>query len=193
MSTGDDRSTWTPRGGARFEVSAIEPAALRSPLNFLSAEHARQIAICDVLDRLVRSPRGGADRAELEAVHAYLIRDLPLHIDDEDWDLFPLLRRRCPMTLEVEQMFQLLHNEHETDRELQAELVLNLEHLIKHEAFDDPARFFMNAFAFSQTQRRHLAWENQVVLTRAWRHLTEDDHMELGRRMAARRGITLSD
>ena len=47
--------------------------------------------------------------------------------------------------------------------------------------------------AFSQALRRHLAWENAVIMTRAERHLTDEDHAELGRRMAARRGLTLPD
>ncbi len=174
--------------GAVFESAAADPAAFRAPLDILAAEHARQLAICDVLDRWVRNPRH-TDQAELKAVHDYLVRDLPLHIDDEDWDLFPMLKSRVPQGDDVDDIFKQLHAEHETDRELQAELVRNLEHVINHEAFDDPVSFFTNVVAFSQTQRRHLAWENAVVMTRARKHLTEEDCTELGRRMAARRGI----
>lgn len=191
MSASQARSIAPGPSRAGFRRGPIDPAAFRAPLDFLAAEHTRQLAICDVLDRLVHNPRSGADHAELEAVRDYLVRDLPMHIDDEGWDLFPMLQRRCPVTDDVGEMLELLHKEHEADRELQRELVLNLESLIGGRAFDDPARFFMNAFAFSETQRRHLAWENTVILTRARRHLTEEDCAELGRRMAARRGIRL--
>ena len=180
------------RRGTVLAPAADDPAAFRAPLEVLAAEHTRQITICDMLDRWVRAPRR-TEHAELTAVHGYLVRELPLHIEDEDGDLFPMLKRRLPLGDDTEAIFAQLHAEHEADRALQIELVRDLECLIRNVAFDDPARFFMNAFAFSQALRRHLAWENAVIMTRAERHLTDEDHAELGRRMAARRGLTLPD
>ena len=177
---------------AVFEPAVTDPAAFRTPLDVLAAEHTRQITICDMLDRWVRGPRR-TDPAELKAVHDYLVLDLPLHIEDEDGDLFPLLKRRLPLGDDTEAIFAQLHAEHEADRALQMALVRDLECLIRQAAFEDPAHFFMNAFAFSQALRRHLAWENAVIMTRARRHLTEEDCAELGRRMAARRGLSLPD
>ena len=81
---------------AVFEPAVTDPAAFRTPLDVLAAEHTRQITICDMLDRWVRGPRR-TDPAELKAVHDYLVLDLPLHIEDEDGDLFPLLKRRLPL------------------------------------------------------------------------------------------------
>ncbi len=64
--------------------------------------------------------------------------------------------------------------------------------LVAGRAIGYPARFHMNPFAFSETQRRHLAWTNAVILPRARTYLTAGDHSELGRRMAARRGMEIN-
>lgn len=174
---------------AKFSRPPIERRAFRAPIDFLAAEHERQLTVCRVLDRLVHNPRHGVDSAELAAVRDYLVQNLPLHVADEEEDLFPLLRRRCPKGDDVEEVFELLCREHEVDQALLRELAGNLDALLAGRAFSDLARFMMNAFAFSETQRRHLAWENAVILPRARRHLSEDDKAALGRRMAARRGF----
>ncbi|MFQ5773483.1 MAG: hemerythrin domain-containing protein [Kiloniellaceae bacterium] len=189
MDAGQTKAAHHGAGGAKLSVPPLDPTEFGSPIDFLSAEHERQLAVCDVLDRLVHNPRHGTDAAVLEAVRRYLVRDLPLHVADEEEDLFPLLRRRCPKSDDIEEIFELLQREHEMDQTLYQELIRNLEALIAGHAFADPAQFMMNTFVFSETQRRHLAWENSVILPRADRHLTEEDCAELGRRMAARRGI----
>jgi hypothetical protein len=45
--------------------------------------------------------------------------------------------------------------------------------------------------AMSEFQRRHIAWENGVLLPLAKRRLTAGDIADLGRAMAGRRGVTL--
>ena len=77
------------------------------------------------------------------------------------------------------------------DQRLDADLRRDLNCLICGQAFADPVRFLMTAFAFAETQRRHLAWENAVVVSRARKYLTKADQAELGRRMAKRRGLEL--
>lgn len=176
--------------GERFGRAPIDPTAFPSPIDFLYAEHERQLSACALLDRLVHNPRHGADAAELEALHRFLVRELPLHVADEEQDLFPMLRRRCPDSDDVEEICELLKREHDTDNTLYGDLIRNLEAVITGHAFDDPSQFMMNAFAFSETQRRHLSWENTVVLPRAVRHLTEEDCAELARRIAERRGAS---
>ena len=122
-------------------------------------------------------------------MRVYLGHDYPMHIADEEADLFPLLRRRCPPCDRIEEIFELLCREHLTDARLNTALTEDLEPLIAGRAFNDPARVLMNLFAFVETQRRHLAWENAVILPRARAYLTPADCVELGRRLAARRGI----
>lgn len=170
-------------------AGALDPTSFGSPVDFLAAEHERQLAICDLLDHLARNPRHAAALSELTQVRDYLVRELPQHTEDEEEDLFPLLARRCPKTDDVQDIFAVLRREHDRDRGLVEELVANLDSLIDGHALPDLASFMANAFAVSETQRRHLAWENAVILPRALRHLNDEDFAALTRAMAARRGI----
>ncbi len=165
------------------------PEMFRAPLDFMVAEHGRQLAVCKVMERLRHNPRHGAQRGTMEAVRSYLIRDYPLHIADEEEDLFPLLQQRCPREDSLDEVFALLRREHAADARLHLAVIEDLALLIGGRALDDPARAFLNLTTFGETQRRHLAWENAVVVPRAQRYLTEADHLNLGQRMAWRRGI----
>jgi len=166
--------------------SPNDPAAYASPIDFIWAEHDRQLAICDLIERLARNPRHCTAAAAVAAVRDHLVRDLALHVADEEEDLFPLLRRRCPKSDGVDEIFALLQQEHEVDLALHRSLVGDLDALIAGYAFADPARFMMNAFAYIQAQRRHIAWENVVILPRARRHLTADDRAMLAQAIAKR-------
>jgi len=172
-----------------FQCTRHEPAAFRNPIAVLEADHARLRALCDVLDRLQHNPRHGADLPEVAAVRDYLLEQLPQHIADEEDDLFPLLRATAAAGDDIERILGLLLEEHETDRRLNDDLCGDLECLIGGRPFADPARFLMNLSTFAETQRRHLVWEDTVVLERARKHLKDADQAELGRRMAERRGL----
>jgi hemerythrin-like domain-containing protein len=50
-------------------------------------------------------------------------------------------------------------------------------------------RLVNNVREFSETQRRHVTWEDRVLLPLARQRLTPEDLAEIGRSMAARRGI----
>lgn len=175
--------------GARFARTSHAPEAFFDPIAVIEADHAQQFAVCDVLDRLVHNPRHGADADEIAAVRDYLRTHLPLHIADEEEDLFPLMRQCATVDDDLEQILGQLYLEHQTDRRLNDDLCNDIECLIDGHAFADPARFLMNAFVFSETQRRHLAWENAVVVARARKYLCKADRAKLGRSMAKRRGF----
>jgi hemerythrin-like domain-containing protein len=176
-----------------LEPAPHAPEAFRAPIDLIAADHERQLVVCGVMERLVHNPRHGAQRRVIEAVRTYLARDLPLHVADEEEDLFPLLRRRCPSGDRIDEIFDILCGEHDADARLNNDVSEDLEALIGGRALGDPARFLINLFAFSQTQRRHLAWENAVILPRARAYLTATDTLELGRRMARRRGMVIHD
>lgn len=167
------------------------PEDFKRPITVIETDHAIQLAICDVLDRIIQNPRHGAGEQEIKTMREYLCTHLPLHIADEEEDLFPLLRQCASADDELEQILGQLHREHHMDQRLDDDLCRDLKCLIDGNAFADPVRFLMTAFAFGETQRRHLAWENAVVVSRARKYLTKADQAELGRRMAKRRGIAL--
>jgi hemerythrin-like domain-containing protein len=173
----------------RFLPSPIKPASFLSPIEFIAAEHDRQLDVCAVLDRLVHNPRHGATRGEIETARDYLRQDLPLHIEDEEKDLFPLLKDCSLVNDNVDEVFALLHREHEVDDRMVQEVLRDLDVLVAGSPFPDPTMFLRNAFAFRETHRRHLAWENALILPLARQRLGKGERLELGRRMAARRGL----
>ena len=118
---------------------------------------------------------------------------MPLHIADEESDLFPLLWQRCLDDDGIDELLALLKKEHEEDDALCAALLAPLRVIVDGGQPDDVAEFVALALGFARLQRRHLGWENGTILPLAERRLTDADQAELGRSMAARRGIIISD
>jgi hemerythrin-like domain-containing protein len=161
----------------------------RLPLEALAAEHDRQRVLCAALERLAGDVdgKGAAETARL--VLDYVERDLGLHYGDEEKDLFPLLRARADPDDGIAAILDLLGEEHENDHELIDRLRGPLRAIAEGRRPQDASAFAADARAFATLQKRHLAWENGTVLQLARKRLTAEDRAELGRRMAARRGL----
>ncbi len=169
----------------------IDPELFLAPLELLLDEHSCQRSLCDVVDHLVRNPRHGVEPVLLEEVCSYLAGDLHLHIADEEEDLLPLVRGRCPGRGRIDDVWAFLTREHEADRKVGLGILPELERLAGSRALRDPARFFSDASRFARRWRRHLAWEDSVIVPLARRWLGQDDYAYLGREMARRRGVAL--
>jgi hemerythrin-like domain-containing protein len=171
-------------------IEPIDPALLREPLEFMLADHYRQRAVLTLLDTLSRG-RANSDvrRRVAQAVLAFLRVDLAHHVADEQSDLFPLLRRRLEPGSPLVGVIDQLQAEHAADADTIVRLGAMLGEMAAHPAAQADVRFRVAAGAFVHAQRRHLAWENAVVMPMLRAHLTSSDLRELGRRMAARRGI----
>lgn len=171
-------------------IEPIDPALLRDPLEFILADHYRQRAVLTLLDTLSRA-RASSDvrRRVAREVLAFLSSDLAHHVEDEQRDLFPLLRRRLTPDSPLVGVIDQLQAEHESDAQAIGALTTMLADIAAHPAAETGLRFRIAAAAFVHAQRRHLAWENGVVMPMLRAHLTVGDLRELGRRMAARRGI----
>lgn len=172
-------------------ADTIHPEVFRHPLEFIFAEHDRQRIACAALDRLA-ADLDAEDAGENAAyILDHLTVDLPLHIADEEKDLFPLLKERCLPDDQIEDMLMLLNREHEEDDANCAALLAPLRGLARGYRPTDATAFVAQAHAFASFQRRHLGWENGTVLPLAERRLGDEDNAALGASMAARRGMTL--
>jgi len=160
---------------------------VRAPLEFLTGHHDRQLAMCAGLERLARDPGAADAAATARLLLNYLQRELPLHIADEEEDLFPLLETRCTEEDGLSALVAQMHLEHESDLMLEACLVTPLETIAAGHAPATPAVFARDAMAFATLQRRHLAWENGAILPLARRRLGTDDLARLAEAMTARR------
>lgn len=167
-------------------LAAPPPAEqFASPLDYLFADHFRQRTLCHLIDRIADLP----DRDEdcIAAVLRFLREEFGPHIRDEEDDLFPLLRRRAEPEDRVEDILDELCQEHAADR-LDADTIV--EGFAKGGGRSRPTKAFQALLhRFAANERHHLTVENAIVLPLARVRLTFDDLRNLGRRMAARRGI----
>lgn len=182
-----------PSQSPASEIEAIPENLFREPIDYLYADHFRQRVVCKFLDEIAFDPAApGAARLAV-IVRAYLERELPHHIADEEQELFPRLRSRCNPADNTERILGMLSEEHRRDGDLCEAVLEGLRALAEGHETSPCAAFPRAAAAFAETQRRHLAWEDDVVLPLARERLTNEDLGEMGRNMAERRGASYPD
>ncbi len=180
--------------GKLFDLTEPILAGLfRQPLEFLLSEHYRQRVICNTLEMSPFDPRNALSKDEKKLIINHLSIDFPLHLADEELSLFPLLEKRCPPADNFVEILDQLMKEHEVDRRLIANVIGFLKAALADEEFVDFGPYRESTAAMTEAQRRHLAWENSVILPLAKRRLKPTDLADLGRAMARRRGIQFQD
>ena len=172
-------------------IEAIPENLLREPIDYLSADHFRQKVVCKLLDDIAFDPAGPEAVRLATIVLAYVEQELPKHIADEEEDLFPLLQQRCLAADNAGRLLSVLSEEHRQDSALCEEAREGLRALADGQEPSRGAAFVRAAAAFAETQRRHLAWEDDVLLPLARARLTAADLRQMGRAMARRRGVNL--
>ena len=167
-----------------------EPApSFDEPLEMLAACHERIEAQLGTLERLVpHLAKNGCDaqaRSAAQAVLRYFDTAGMLHHQDEDRDLFPLLRARAAARgrAAIAAAVEELEREHGTIESQWRRLRRRLLAVGEGEAALD--REEVERFAW--LQRRHIERETSALLPFAREALELAERAELGRRMAARR------
>ena len=164
------------------------PASLLAvPLDYIHAEHFRHRTMCSVLDTLCRQDK--VDINLLEAAVFFLANDFAVHLIDEEEDLYPLLRRRAKPDDDIAKVLEGLNQDKAPDR-FDPETIVAA---ITNRQSDGDRQFDAETSAlvtrFAANEHRHLICENAILLPLARARLTPDDLRNLGRRIAARRGI----
>lgn len=172
-------------------IEAIPENLLREPIDYIYADHFRQRVVCKFLDDIAFDPAAAAVAGLAAVVLEYLEWDLPRHVEDEERDLFPLLRDHCQPQDNIESLLALLSEEHAKDEDMCASLLAGLGRLAEGIEPQDTPAFLRTASSFAESQRRHLAWEERLLLPLARRRLTADHLTTMGRNMAARRNVTI--
>ncbi|MBT3627192.1 MAG: hemerythrin domain-containing protein [Rhodospirillaceae bacterium] len=167
----------------------VESRQLLDPIGILDLEHYRQSVTFTILRTLADEPGSLTARADAQAVLTSLKEHLPLHIADEEEDLFPALARHCAGEDEFERMRAQLSKEHVTDDALAKLLEADLRILADGGSLDSHTGFAAKARALAELQERHLNWENNTLLPLAEKRLDAEELVKIGRNMAARRGM----
>lgn len=166
----------------------ISANLFHQPLEFLLSEHYRQRIICNTLESGPFDPRNALSKDEMKLIVDNLSVDFPMHMADEELSLFPLLEKRCLPADNIAEILDQLMKEHEVDRPLVVRVIGFLNAALADEEIADFSRYRESTAAMTEAHRRHLAWENSVVLPLAKRRLKAADLADLGRAMAQRRG-----
>jgi len=182
------RGRASPPPEADGGIEPISSDLMASPLDFFFAEHFRHRQLCGLIDQL--SMTTFFEPGAIAEVVDFLRFEAPIHIIDEEEDLFPLLRRRCLVEDEVEGVLGVLSAEHKADGLLGKVVRTYLERCLETRAAPGATlEGRRDLTAFAAQERRHLALENAVVLPIARQRLTREDLAGLARRLAARRGM----
>jgi hemerythrin-like domain-containing protein len=180
--------------GSRRPAPAFEPLDLRllaRPLDFIAAEHYRLRAAMTQLDWLARGSMGDGRRKLAKALLRYFTEDYPLHLADEEADFFPLLRQRCGDDAAFLASLETLGEEHHDDVTRLAAVVDSLRRFAEAgQRVEIPADFAAGARAYTEALRRHIAWENAVLMPVARARLQSADLRRLAQRFGARRGVS---
>ncbi len=184
-----------PRKREPLVLELIPENLLREPIEYIFADHYRMRQIIATMDRFLvegiyaQPPTNDDLIADMTVIEAYLRNELPPHIADEEEDLFPCLERRSPGDNETKQILATLHQEHEEDFALLPPLIDGHADLLAGRPVAERELFETSVVRFVETQRRHVIWENNIVLPLARRRLSAEDMEKIGRDMAARRGL----
>ncbi|MDA1097670.1 MAG: hemerythrin domain-containing protein [Proteobacteria bacterium] len=167
---------------------------MREPIEYIFADHYRLRQIIATMDRFLTEgvfalPLATGAGPDITVIQAYLHDDLPKHIADEEEDLFPHLEQYCQNDGDAKQILATLRQEHADNFTLLPPVMAGLDNLLAGAAVLERELFETSAARFVETQRRHVIWENNIILPLARRFIKADDMVIMGRSMAARRNI----
>jgi hemerythrin-like domain-containing protein len=157
------------------------------PLALLRACHTKILAHCELLEQLSAN-LGNPDKTKeiggaAHQVMKYFSTSVHQHHQDEETDLFPLLRRQ---SLKLAELIHALGQEH---RELDALWESIAADLRRPQDIGDHAAFAERVHTFCELNRRHIRRENMEFLPRAESILSHRQLRDIGAAMAARRGV----
>jgi len=159
----------------------------RSPLDLIEHEHLAQAQLCDSLERIADDLPDNVDRRLCQKVIDSLRFEMPLHHRDEELGLFPLIERRALPVDNIHDILARLALEHATDESFAEELLESLESLSEGRKLKNPEMVGYMLRSFFESYRRHILWENAIVLPMARARLTEEDLDALNLAMTAHR------
>lgn len=145
------------------------------PIDLIESDHRLQLELCNILELIADCLPSTVEGSVLEAAGSTLRDGFRAHMQFEDTVLFPLLKQRGaerPMLCSA--LDQLAH-EHVTDEDFSQEVADALDGLQRSGRPTNPDMIGYMLRGFFLCQRRHVEWENAVVLPEARSLLTEDD------------------
>jgi hemerythrin-like domain-containing protein len=169
------------QGGAA--LTPLDPALSASPIDYLHAVHLCKRELCALLERIADG--GAAPSEDIEAATAFLSDEFPTHLEDEEQDLFQLLRLRCERDDDIDRLLDKLMDDHR-HAHFDATCVIKI---LQSAASGLGAEDITDLRRFAGHARRHLILEKAVLMPFARLRLTEADLETFRASMRRRRGL----
>ncbi len=163
------------------------------PLDFILAEHDAHQTMCDLLEEIADSLPDEVNQAKARQASEILKHVLPLHHRIEEEALFPTLMKYADSEDNADEIVARLNDEHVVDEGFAEELIEFLEQLGRGKVLEDANMFGYMLRGFFENYRRHIHWENSVVIPLARRRLSADGLEELTSLMAELRECSAAD
>lgn len=171
--------------------SAIDPVEFLRPIEFLFSDHERQRSFCKRLDALVDDIHQPGNQKIAASLLEFAINDMSWAVEDEEELIAPALMRRCAPEKGPKAVVADMFRQHRSVAILAAKTIDGLDRLVAGSLPVGPLNFILSALQFAEILRRHLDWEDGVLLPLSVSRLTEEDQISLGSSMARRRGMSL--
>lgn len=171
-----------------LKIPNLPTPSFDEPVALLRACHMKMLLNATTLEKLATHIQSnGVDDQAIDAasnIRRYFNEAAPLHHQDEEKDLFPLLLTLAP---ELKGTICELNSEHQ---DLEESWQVLDELLADLNAIEDIDAFAELAQAFGQAYRDHIKEEEAEILMPIDGKLNEQQLAQLGKAMAARRGAS---
>jgi hemerythrin-like domain-containing protein len=168
-------------------VSDLKTALARNPLDVIAQAHLHQVEMCDAMERIADGLPDEVDRRLCARIAASLQFDLPLHHHDEEQALFPLLRERALPEDGLAEILDRLASEHAADNDFASEIAELLDVLGQGGKIANADMLGYMLRGFFERYRRHVHWENTLIMPLARLRLSDIDLASLNAQMETNR------
>ena len=158
-------------------------AETTDPFAMMLADHETQWRLCEWLERIADGLPDNVPPALCRKAADALQGAMRRHHREEEEALFPLLLARAEEADMADEIVARLREEHASDEGFAEELVDILGALEAGEGVENPDMLGYMLRGFFENYRRHITWENTVVIPLARRRLTPEDAAVLLHRM----------
>ncbi len=171
--------------GEKDRAGAAKPRAwdMDDPFDLLLRDHETQWRMCGWLEEIADGLPGNAPPALCRKAALCLRQDMPLHHRQEEEALFPLLLARVEPADMAHDIIGRLREEHVNDLGFAEEVVDILLRMEAGEAVDNPDMLGYMLRGFFENYRRHIHWENTILIPLARKRLTDEDIGQMLSRM----------
>lgn len=163
----------------RVRANGTPPTWGSDVLAAVEYDHVLKLQFCDLLEEIADQLPGRVDSNLAHGALHVLQTGFKPHVELEEQTLFPLLRRRLPDDAMLEHACAQLVKEHGRDTDFAHEIADVLSPLEMASEPENPEMLGYMLRGFFEGQRRHIDWENKVIIPLARGALVQSDHAEM--------------